>query len=477
MSPLQVFNTLTARKEEFVPLNGNNVLMYACGPTVYDLCHLGHARMAIVFDVIQRYLRYSGYNVTFVRNITDIDDKIINRAAELGIRPEQLARENIFTFWRDMRLLNVAPPDFEPRATEYVHKMIDFIAELIASKHAYVSEGDVYFEVSSFKEYGKLKKQDPQDLISGARDQVRSQEELKDRKRSPLDFALWKSASASEVGWESPWGRGRPGWHLECSCMIRNVLGETIDIHGGGEDLVFPHHDNEIAQSESLHGKPLARYWLHNSFVQIDAEKMSKSLGNFKTIQDLLQTHSPDTLRLLLLQTHYRSPIEFTSDSLHAAKQGLQRLIRAVRSVSEEEAAVIQMSPQAADSSLTKEVMREYQSEFVAAMDTDFNTAAAMAVLFSLADKIFQESDAARRLSYIYALDSLSRVLGLTLEDTSHQVDSDTASGVVELLLEIRNSSRAKKDFATSDLIRDRLTGLGIKVMDTAGGGAGWEKA
>lgn len=477
MSPLQVFNTLTAKKEDFVPLDGKTVRMYACGPTVYDLCHLGHARMAIVFDVIQRYLRYSGYDVTFVRNITDVDDKIINRAAEIGIRPEQLARENIFTFWRDMRLLNIAPPDFEPRATEYINQMIQFVRGLLDSGHAYTSGSDVYFEVSSFKDYGKLKKQNLDDLMSGAREQVRSQEELKDLKRSPLDFALWKGASATEAGWPSPWGHGRPGWHLECSSMIKNVLGETIDIHGGGEDLVFPHHDNEIAQSEALHCKPLARYWLHNSFVQIDAEKMSKSLGNFRTIQDLLQTYSPDTLRLLLLQTHYRSPIEFTNDSLTAARSGLQRLIRAVRSVSEEEAANLQMSKQVADSDFTRDVMQQFQGEFARAMDSDFNSAAALAVLFGIADKIFQETSASSRLSYIYALDSLSQVLGLTLEDTSRQVDADTAGNVVDLLLEIRNSARMKKDFATADLIRDRLAGLGVKVMDTASGGASWEKS
>jgi cysteinyl-tRNA synthetase len=476
MSPLQVFNTLTAKKEDFVALDGKTVRMYACGPTVYSLSHLGHARMAIVFDVIQRYLRYSGYDVTFVRNITDVDDKIINRAAEIGIRPEQLARENIFTFWRDMRLLNIAPPDFEPRATEYIHPMVQFVQGLIDSGHAYKSGPDVYFEVSSFKDYGKLRKQNLDELMSGAREQVRSQQDLKNLKRSPLDFALWKGAVAGDLGWPSPWGHGRPGWHLECSAMIKNVLGETIDIHGGGEDLVFPHHENEIAQSEALHSKPLARYWLHNSFVQIDAEKMSKSLGNFRTIQDLLQTYSPDTLRLLLLQTHYRSPIEFTNDSLTAAKSGLQRLIRAVHSVSEEEAADLQMKKQAADSELTKAVMQQFQSEFARAMDSDFNTAAAVAVLFGIADKIFQETSASRRLSYIYALDSLSQILGLTLEDTGRLIDTDTAGNVIDLLLEIRNSARVKKDFATSDLIRDRLAGLGVKVMDTAGGGASWER-
>ncbi len=476
MSALHVSNTLTSRKEEFVPLSGRSVQMYACGPTVYDVCHLGHARMAITFDVIQRYLRYSGYDVTFVRNITDVDDKIINRAAEIGIRPEQVAREYTFTFWRDMRLLNVAPPDLEPRATEFIHPMIQFIRGLVENGFAYPSGGDVYFEVSRFKEYGKLKKQDLQELLSGAREQVRSQAELKELKRSPLDFALWKGAAGGEVGWESPWGRGRPGWHLECSTMIKNVLGETIDIHGGGEDLVFPHHENEIAQSESLHGKPLARYWLHNSFVTIDAEKMSKSLGNFRTIQDILQSYSPDALRLLLLQTHYRSPIEFTADSLTAAKHGLQRLIRAARSVSGQEAADLQGRSSVADSELTRDVMMVYHREFAEAMDNDFNTASALTVLFALADKIFQEPDAGRRLSYIFALESLAGTLGLTLEDTSRQLDGHSAAGIVDLLLEIREGARAKKDFATSDLIRDRLGKIGIKVMDVPGGRSTWER-
>src|SRR4030095_14893533 len=325
MSQLLVFNTLTARKEDFVPLVGKSVLMYACGPTVYDFSHLGHARKEIVFDVIQRYLRFAGYEVTYVRNITDIDDKIINRALERAWRPEQLAREYTYQFWHDMRLLGTVQPDFEPRATEFIQPMITFAHELIAKGHAYVSNGDVYFEVSSFGEYGKLKKQNLDELLVGAREQVRSQQELSERKRSPLDFALWKGALPGDPGWEAPWGRGRPGWHLECSTMIKHVLGETIDIHGGGEDLVFPHHENEIAQSEALHGRPLSRYWLHNSFVQVDSEKMSKTLGNFSTIQDILRNYSPDTVRLFILQTHYRSPIEFSADSLNATKAGLKR--------------------------------------------------------------------------------------------------------------------------------------------------------
>jgi cysteinyl-tRNA synthetase len=475
MSPIQVFNTLTAKKEEFVPIDGNKVRMYACGPTVYDLSHLGHARMAIVWDTIQRYLRFAGYDVTFVRNITDIDDKIINRATELGLRPEQVAREFTFAFWRDMKMLNVSQPDFEPRATEFIHPMIQFIDGLIKSGHAYASAGDVYFEVSTYKEYGRLKKQNLDDLMVGARELVRSQSDLQEVKRSPLDFALWKGAGADEIGWESPWGRGRPGWHLECSTMIKHVLGDTIDIHGGGEDLIFPHHENEIAQSGALHGKPLAKYWLHNSFVQIDEEKMSKSLGNFLTIQDLLQTYTPDVIRLFILQTHYRSPIEFSSESLNATKTGLQRLIRAAHSVSAEEFGVFKAESHAGDSELTKEVMRTTESEFAEAMNNDFNTAAAVAVLFSVADKVFLESEPSKRLSYVYALDRLADVLGLTLEDTSHDLDSDTASGVVDLLLSLREAARARKDFATSDLIRDQLAQLGIKVMDSKGT-VGWER-
>ena len=459
-----------------MPLTGKAVRMYVCGPTVYDSSHLGHARSFIVWDVVQRYLRYSGYEVTYVRNITDIEDKIINRAVELGLRPEQVAREYTYEFWRDMRALNVTQPDFEPRATEFIQPMIGFVESLIDNHSAYVSGGDVYFEVSTFKDYGKLKKQELDDLMVGAREQVRSQEELAVLKRSPLDFALWKGASQDQVGWDSPWGRGRPGWHLECSTMIKHVLGETIDIHAGGTDLVFPHHENEIAQSEALHAKPLARYWLHNSFLQINAEKMSKSLGNFKTIGDVLATYSPDTVRLLILQTHYRSPIEFSDDSLKSAQAGLNRLIRAVTSVSEAEAASLQLGGAAADSEFTKSVMRQSGAQFSQAMDNDFNTAEALAVLFSLADQIFQENDVSRRLSYIYALDTFARVLGLTLEDTSHKLDSETISGVLDLVLDLRKEARDKKDYATADLIRQRLTSLGIKVMDTARGPAVWER-
>ena len=327
---LQVFNTMSGKKEVFEPLDGKTVRIYSCGPTVYALSHLGHARKEITWDVIQRYLRFIGFNVIFVRNITDVDDKIIKRAKELNMRPEQVARQFTFEFWRDMNELNVALPDFEPRATEFIGHMIKFIEELIEKGHAYASGGDVYFSVDSSKEYGKLSKQPLDQLVVGAREQARSQNDLAEVKRNPVDFALWKSAKTTEPGWDSPWGYGRPGWHTECSTMIRHVLGETIDIHGGGEDLVFPHHENEIAQSEALTGKPLARYWMHNGFIQVNAEKMSKSLGNFETIQDLLENFTADAIRVLMLQTHYRSPIDFSLDSLQAAKMGSQRLARAL---------------------------------------------------------------------------------------------------------------------------------------------------
>lgn len=471
MSPLKVFNTLTAEKEDFVPLNGKQVKMYACGPTVYDLCHLGHARMAINFDIIVRYLRFLKYDVTFVRNITDVDDKIIKRAKERGMRPEQLARQYTYTFWRDMESLNVVTPDVEPRCTEYIGPMIEFIKGLIDKGHAYASGGDVYFDVQSFKEYGKLKKQCLDDLLVGAREQVRSQEDLKDLKRSPADFALWKSAPAGELGWESPWGHGRPGWHLECSTMIKHVLGETIDVHGGGEDLVFPHHENEIAQSESLHGKAFARYWLHNSFVQVEEEKMSKSLGNFRTIEDVLQQYSPDAIRIFLLQTHYRSPIEFTGDNMNAAKASMSRLIRAAR-MDEESNGVDVEKLIAGDPEL-----KAFDEDFHSAMDNDFNSPIAVSVLFALSDKVFQSREPAEIHKYAKALKYYSAVLGFTLEDTSRKIDTTTAEGVLDLVLQLRESARERKDYATSDLIRNSLQSLGLKVNDIKGAPATWERA
>lgn len=468
MSSIQLHNTLSGKKEPFVPVDGTTVRIYACGPTVYDSSHLGHARMAIVWDVIQRYLRFRGYNVIFVRNITDVDDKIIKRAKELGLSPDQLARLYTYEYWRDMHALNVLNPDFEPKATEFIGPMIKFVQELIDKRNAYVAGGDVYFDVSSFKEYGKLSKQNLDQLIVGAREQVRSQEDLQEVKKNPVDFALWKQSKPGELGWPSPWGTGRPGWHLECSTMIRTVLGDTIDIHGGGEDLVFPHHENEIAQSESLLGKPLAKYWLHNSFVQVGSEKMSKSLGNFNTINDLLQEYSPDAVRLLILQTNYGNPITFTAESLQGAQTTVQRLVRAAFMAEDDND----------NSKLTPSVnatLGELEASFIESMDDNFNTAQALTTLHALADKIFQTKDSTERNAYAHALLKLSGVLGFAFKDTRLDLDSKTARGVMDLVLELRKSARDRKDYATSDLIRAKLGELGISVMDTSDG-ATWEK-
>ena len=475
MNKIQVFNTLSGRKEEFVPLSGNTVKIYACGPTVYDSSHLGHARKEIVWDTVQRYLRFAGYDVIYVRNITDVDDKIIKRATERGITPDRLAREYTYAFWRDMAALNVQAPDFEPRATEFIPQMIKFVEGLIAKGHAYQAKGDVYFDVASFKEYGKLGKQNLEELQSGAREQVIAQDALAHLKKSPVDFALWKSANEDELGWPSPWGRGRPGWHLECSTMVQHILGETIDIHSGGEDLVFPHHENEIAQSEALQDKPLAKYWMHNGFIQVSAEKMAKSLGNFKTIQDLLQTYSSDTIRIFVLQTHYRNPIDFTPESLAAVKTGLNRLVRA-RAAGEDFEVHYPELEKNEPSDLAKRTAESFKSEFKAAMNNDFNTAVAISKLYQLSEVILAlKPDQLNDKNYLASyLTEYAGILGLTLADTRKSVDTTTGGKLVDLLLELRKEAKSKKDFATADAIRKQLTEIGINVMDTAAG-ATWE--
>lgn len=481
MQKIRVFNTLTGKKEPFRPLTGNKISLYACGPTVYDSSHLGHARMAIVWDVVHRYLRFAGYDVTFVRNITDVDDKIINKANALGVRPEQVARHYLFEFWRDMQALNVAPPDVEPRATEFLNQMIEFIQGLIAKGHAYAVDGDVYFDEASFKTYGRLARKQLDELRSGHREQVRSQDELAKRKRNPADFALWKGVKAGEpnqMGWQSPWGMGRPGWHIECSTMIKAVLGETIDIHAGGEDLVFPHHENEIAQSESLHDKPLARYWLHNSFVTVNKEKMAKSAGNFKTIAQMLASYCGDTIRLMMLQTHYRKSIDFSVEALDSAGQALMRLVRAAAfsvPVANLQFAHYRFNEAEAAIFADDEVLSAFHDSFVAAMNNDFNAAEAVAHLFALSDKIMASQDVVRRALWSDALREYAGLLGLTLADTRQVLDAQKASRVMDAVVAIRQDARGRKDFALSDLIRDKLAAAGVNVNDTKGG-ATWEK-
>ena len=489
-----IYNSLTKSKEDFKPLDGKTVKIYACGPTVYDLSHMGHARVYTIWDVIQRYLRFKGYDVIYARNVTDVDDKIINKAKSLGVSPEAVARKYLYEFWHDMNSLNIQPPDSEPRASEYVHEMISFIQGLIDKEHAYESEGDVYFDVASIaKDYGQLTKQDFSELLVGARDQVLAQSELEKRKKNSHDFALWKRYDAKEdqgdydsIGsgtkwqycWDSPWGIGRPGWHIECSTMIKHVLGETIDMHGGGEDLLFPHHENEIALSSCLHKKPLARFWVHNSFVQVDSEKMSKSLGNFNTIRDVLKLYSPDEIRLFILQTHYRNPIDFAPDSLQACGPALQRLTRALECLSADnpvqqksdsekftvkESFAIRPEPIA----LPTEYLQDFHNEFCAAMDNDFNTAVAIASLFSLADKIGKITEVKEKQQAAKVLLHYANLIGLRLVDDRQTISSETARQLMFLLLQIRSQAKDKKDYATADTIRNELTKYGINIMDS----------
>lgn len=504
---MQIYNSLTKRKEEFEPLDGKTVRIYACGPTPYDMSHIGHARVYIVWDVICRYLRQKGYAVTYVRNVTDIEDKIINKAKEESKRPEQIARKYLFEFWRDMQALNTEPPDIEPRATEFLLQMIYFVQGLITNGKAYQSGGDVYFDVQSAEKYGQLTKQALKDMMAGSREQVMSQAELKERKRHPADFALWKGAGNDETGWTSPWGFGRPGWHLECSTMIKHVLGETIDLHGGGEDLLFPHHENEIAQSEGLHSKPLARFWVHNSFVQVNSEKMSKSLGNFTTIRELLKLYTGDDIRLFILQTHYRNPIDFSPEGLGAAKTAMQRLIRAVHgeaatvgnggatfknssasnSASASNNTSVSNSASASNEAVGSPVLfqeldlsdpdaKQFHIEFMQAMENDFNTAVAVSLLFALVDAIGTTKNKAQALLLVARLKYYAYVLGFTLTDTRQDLKPETSRELMSLILHLRSDLKKKQDYATADLIRKSLTECGINVMDLAQGST-WESS
>lgn len=472
-----IYNSLTRTKEKFEPLDGKTVKIYACGPTPYDFSHLGHARVYIVWDVIQRYLRHiKNYDVTYVRNITDVEDKIINRAKKENTTPEMVARRFTYEFWRDMDSLNVEMPDHEPRASEYINEMIDFIKELIAKGHAYAVDGDVYFNVPSLAEYGQLTRQKLEDMLIGAREQVIAQSELEKRKKHPADFALWKGAEEStttetctgkEKGkstWSSPWGYGRPGWHIECSAMVKGLLGETIDLHGGGEDLQFPHHENELAQSTALHHKPLARFWVHNSFVQVNNEKMSKSLGNFSTIRDTLHLYSADEIRLFILQTHYRNPIEFSSESLQASAPGIQRLVRALECLPQEDLKnqdIVKAKP-----ALNTDYLKQFDKEYCAAIDNDFNTAVAIACLFNLSDIIARTTDMVEKRHAALVLRFYANILGLRLIDLRQQINSYTARQLMMLLIDLRHEAKQKKDYATADRIRAALTKYGINIMD-----------
>lgn len=471
---LKLFNTLSKKSEEFKPLSGNTVKMYVCGPTVYDKAHLGHARCYITWDVLYRYLKFSGYDVTYCRNVTDIDDKILKKADTMGVLPEVVTKEFYESFINSMNGLNVLKPDIEPRATKTIGEMIAMAKSLVEKDFAYPVDGDVYFEVDKFKGYGRLSGQPIDDLMSGARVETDS------KKRSPLDFALWKKDE--KHGFKSPWGVGRPGWHIECSAMSKKHLGETIDIHAGGADLQFPHHENERAQSECANGKEFVKYWLHNGFVTINKEKMSKSLGNFLTIDDVLKTYNSNAIRFFILTNHYRMPVEFNDEALNAANNGAKRLINSVK-----------------DYSCKVDKDTEFDTEsifaFKEAMDDDLNTSKALAVLFSLVDKIKKASDN-RVLGQKYAstLVYLGEVLGFnfslkdkpqlnetelkekisSLYDEFNYNNSLPPNKLLDKLLEERKTARTNKDWAKSDLIRDKLASVGILVKDTKDGSA-WE--
>lgn len=453
---LQIYNSITRNKEEFKPIKPGKVGMYVCGITVYDYCHIGHARTSVAFDVIAQYLRYSGYDVTYVHNITDIDDKIINRANEKGESITDLTERFIEAMHEDELKLGNHLADHQPRATQYIDKIIAMIQTLIDKGYAYVSDnGDVNYNIAEFKDYGKLSNKTLDDLLIGARVAVG------ESKRSPLDFVLWKKAKPGEPKWNSPWGEGRPGWHIECSAMSTDCLGATFDIHGGGGDLKFPHHENEIAQSEGATGKKFVNYWIHVGFVQVNQEKMSKSLGNFFTIREVLEKYKAEVVRYFLLASHYRSPIDYSQESLNLAQAALDRFYTTLRGLP-----ITQ-----------QETGLEYEQRFKEAMDDDFNTPIALAVLFDLSHEInrTRDSDLQKAAQLAALLKRLARTFGLLKEDPEAYFHSTTASASVdkeqiEQLIIARNQARTDKDWQQADKIRQQLDDLGVVLEDGAGG-------
>ena len=446
---MKVFNTLSRRKEEFRP-KGETVTMYVCGVTVYDDCHIGHAMSYVVFDVIRRYLESKGYKVKHVQNFTDIDDKIINRAQQLGMPVLELAEKYISEYFRDMDALNIKRADVYPKATEEIPKIIEVIQGLITKGYAYESGGSVYFRVKNFPGYGKLSHQSLEELISRGGSEG-------GEKEYPLDFALWKATKPGEPSWSSPWGEGRPGWHIECSAMALRYLGDSFDIHGGGQDLIFPHHENEITQAESFTGvAPFARYWLHNGLLQMGEDKMSKSLGNLITVKEALERCSPDAIRLFILGSHYRNPLTYSEETLEAAETGMERLRQAVRDRGETGGkAVLDSEP--------------FKRRFAESMDDDFNAAQAIAVLFELAREINRGQE--EKLDVAEAQDTLAelaRVLGFTLEEPAKPV-LDTEP-FIELLISVRNDLRQAKEWQLADKIRSHLAELGIALEDSSKG-------
>ena len=469
---MKIFNTLTRRKEEFVPLEEGKVKMYVCGPTVYNLIHIGNARPMIIFDTVRRYMEYKGYEVNYVSNFTDVDDKIIKKAIEEGVSAEEISTRYIKECKKDMADMNVKPATTAPQATQEIQGMIDMIQTLIDKGYAYpAADGTVYFRVKKFKEYGKLSHKNLDDLQSGFRSLKVSGE---DQKEDPLDFVLWKPKKEGEPSWPSPWCDGRPGWHIECSVMSKKYLGEEIDIHAGGEDLIFPHHENEIAQSECCNGKIFARYWMHNGFLNIDNRKMSKSLGNFRTVRQIGEQYDLQVLRFFMLNAHYRSPLNFSADLMEAAKNSLERILEAAGKLSDrkDNAAVENITEE--ELALLKEA-EGFVTKFEAAMDDDFNTADALAAIFELvkfANTNVNENSSKEFAAGLYEeLFKLSDVLGLKIEKKEEILDK-----AIEDLIQERQAARKAKDFKRADEIRDELLKKGIILKDTREG-VKWQRA
>lgn len=460
---LQIYNTQTRSKEVFKPIHEGEVNLYVCGMTVYDYCHVGHARVMVFFDVVVRYLRARGWKVTYVRNITDIDDKIINRANENGEAFTELVDRFIEALHEDSEALGILPPDQEPRATHSMDDILSMTEQLIANGKAYVADnGDVYCDVSSIDQYGKLSGKNLEDLQAGAR------VEVGEVKRAPMDFALWKSAKPNEPSWDSPWGKGRPGWHIECSAMSTCCLGNHFDIHGGGMDLIFPHHENEIAQSEGATGETFVNYWMHAGFVRVDDEKMSKSLGNFFTIREVLQKYPAEVVRYFLLTSHYRSPLNYTEENLQNAQAALTRFYTALRGIECDGVDAVANS--------------EWEQRFDAAMEDDFNTPEALSALFDLVREINRLNDGGERATETHAqlLRQLAGILGLLQQDPEQFLKGESGEGglsdeEIEQLIEARATARANKDWATSDRIRDLFAEQGI-VLEDGAGGTSWRR-
>jgi len=478
---LQIYNTLSRSKEVFEPLEPGHVKMYVCGPTVYDSSHIGHARSIIVFDVIYRYLTYAGYDVTYVRNFTDVDDKIINRSNELGVTTDSLAEKYINEFHHDMDALNVLRPTIEPKATDHIDQIIRTIGILIEKGYAYAVNGDVFFSVELFKGYGKLSGRKLEDMEAGAR------VEIDQRKQNPFDFVLWKASKPKEPAWDSPWGKGRPGWHIECSAMSEDYLGASFDIHGGGKDLIFPHHENEIAQSEAASGKTFVKYWVHNGFVNINHEKMSKSLGNFLMIKDMLQLYHPEAIRLFLLSHHYRTPVDFTDQAIREAAMGLDKIYALLKRVEKYLGALPDKDSE--DDTTTPDPHKKFWQLFCKAMDDDFNTAQGLGILYETVRTVNRALDEVEETGDPVAQGMISRncmhilkmgkILGILSESPviyfarkiervfkKQAIDTRT----IDQFIKERDEARKSKDFKKADLLRDQLKEMNIDIEDRPDG-------